>query len=280
MAKWRQIQAETGQAWDVVARAKYQAEFNAHLEHLRSGRHNLLDVEFESLSPLLQGAHVVHLQCSHGLDALGLLNAGAASVVGIDISSEMIRQARAKALALGVTSAEFRVADALDLPADLHDTSDLVYTGRGSLPWILDIDRWGASVAQLLKHGGSVFIHEGHPLDALWDRQAERPVLRAEASYFNQVPAEAPGFPASIVEREIGAARPRMVERHWRPGEVIRALLSHGLVLRAYAEHPQLFWDQFPHWPDDLKNRLPHSYSVLAQKTGNQTAAGSGEDAW
>lgn len=270
MGEWRQIQAETGRAWDVVARARYEAELDDHLEQLRSGRHNLLDVELESLSPLLQGAHVVHLQCSHGLDALGLLNAGAASVVGIDISSEMIRQARAKASALRITSAEFKVADVLDLPADLDGTADLVYTGRGSLPWILDIDRWGASVAQLLKPGGSVFIYEGHPLDALWDREADRPVLRAGASYFNPVPAEAPGFPVSVVEREVRDARARMVERQWLPGEVIRALLSQAaMVLRAYSEHSQLFWNQFPNWPDELKDRLPHSYSILAQKNGD-----------
>lgn len=266
----RRVQAETGRGWDVVARAKYEAEFDDHLEQLKAGHHNLLGVELETLGPLLPGAHVVHLQCSHGFDALGLLNAGAASVVGVDISSQMIRQARAKAAALGVTSAEFRVADVLDLPADLYGTADLVYTGRGSLPWILDIERWGTVVARLLRPGGRIFVYEGHPLDAVWDRQADGPVLRADASYFNSTPAEAPGFPASVVEREVGDGRPSMVERQWLPGDVIQALLSQNLVLRTYAEHPQLFWNQFPNWPEDLLNRLPHSYSVVAEKTGDQ----------
>lgn len=269
MAEWRQVQAETGKAWDVVARAKYEGEFEAHLELIRSGQHNLLGVELEILGPLVRGAHVVHLQCSHGLDALGLLNAGAASVVGVDISPEMIRQANAKASELGITAAEFRASDVLELPRDLSGTADLVYTGRGSLPWVLDIDRWGASVMQLLRPGGSAFIFEGHPLDALWDREAERPALRPHASYFEQTPVEVPGFPASVVEREMGTVRPRMVERQWRPGQVIGSLLSQGMVLREYAEHPQLFWDQFPRWPEDLKGRLPHSYSILAQKSGS-----------
>ena len=264
--RWRQSQAETGQGWDVVARAKYEAEFEARLDHIRSGRHTLLDVELERLGPLLQDAHVVHLQCSHGLDAFGLLNAGAASVVGIDISAEMVQQARATASTLGITAAEFRVSDALDPPADLRGTADLVYTGRGSLPWLLDIGRWGASVTGLLKPGGRAFVFEGHPLDALWDRRADGPVLRSGVGYFDEEPAEAPGFPASVVERELGGVRPRMLERQWRPGQVMGALVLHGMTLREYAEHPRLFWDQFPEWPEELRSRLPHSYSILAEK--------------
>lgn len=266
MVDWRHVQAETGKAWDLVARAKYREEFEDHLELLRSNRHNLLGVEMDILGPLLPGAHVVHLQCSHGLDALGLLNAGASSVMGVDISPEMIRQANAKASALAVTSAAFCVSDVLELPADLSGTADLVYTGRGSLPWVMDIERWGASVMSLLKPGGSVVIFEGHPLDALWDRDAEGLVLRSDASYFEETPGEVPGFPASVVEREQGPARPRMQERQWRPGQVIAALLSEGMALRSFAEHPLLFWDQFPAWPEELKGRLPHSYSIVAQK--------------
>ena len=258
---------ETAKAWDVVARTKYQAEFDQHVELLRSGRHNLLEPEVEALTALLPGSHVVHLQCSHGLDALGLLNAGAASVLGVDISDEMIMQAKAKAAALGTTSASFICRDATDLPPELDETADLVYTGRGSLPWILDLSVWAESVRRLLKPGAHVFVFEGHPLAALWNRDADHLQLRSAAAYFSDDVTEAPGFPADVVRRKLGDARPRMLERNWRPGEVIDALISVGLSLVRFREYPVLFWDQFPRWPEELKERVPNSYSILARRS-------------
>ncbi len=256
---------ETAKAWDIVAKKKYEAEFTEHVEHLHLGNHNLLDVELEIIGPLLPDARVINLQCSHGLDALGLINAGAASVLGIDISSEMVRQARAKAAAIGSTSAEFLVADVTHLPSELDGTADIIYTGRGSLPWILDLGAWSRSVSKLLRPGGCVFVFEGHPLDALWNREASGLELQAGASYFENEAREAAGFPASVVAREVGAERPLMRERQWRLDEVIEVLLAVGLELKKFREYPVLFWDQFPKWPSELKGKLPHSYALLAQ---------------
>lgn len=256
---------ETARAWDVVARAKYRDELDEHVARLKAGAHNLLPEEAEILESLLPGADVVHLQCSHGLDTLGLLNAGARSVVGVDISGEMIAQARAKAEAVGAAEASFVCADATSPPPALSETADLVYTGRGSLPWILDLGSWADAVRGVLRPGGRLFLFEAHPLTRLWDRDASEPELRAEVGYFDTVPSEDPGFPASVVERELGGARPRMVERHWRPGEVIESLLGRGFHLELFREFPTLYWNQFPNWPDEVRRRLPNSYAVLAR---------------
>jgi ubiquinone/menaquinone biosynthesis C-methylase UbiE len=158
-------QEENGVAWDVVAQAKYEAEMEEHIEHLRAGGHTLLPPEVDALRPHLSGAHVVHLQCSHGLDALGLFNLGAGSVTGIDISPAMIRQAQRKASALG-RSATFVCADVLDVPARFDGSADIVYTGKGALPWIMDLTAWAKVVARLLRPGGRVFIFEGRALGA------------------------------------------------------------------------------------------------------------------
>ena len=40
---------ENGAAWDIVARAKYEAEMEEHIEFLRAGGHTLLDPELEAL---------------------------------------------------------------------------------------------------------------------------------------------------------------------------------------------------------------------------------------
>lgn len=257
---------ETGAAWDVIARQKYRTEFDDHVALLKSGSDNLLPDERDLLEPLLRGAHVVHLQCSHGLDALGLLNAGAASVVGVDISPEMVAQARAKAEAVGATRARFVVADASDPPGSLDGTADLIYTGRGALPWILDLPRWASAAARLLKPGGHLFVYEGHPLANLWDRSASELRLRDGVGYFDTEAGEVPGFPADVVDRAMGLKRPRMLERHWRPGEVVEALVGAGFRVLKTPEFPTTFWNQFPSWPDALRERLPNSYAVLAER--------------
>ena len=258
---------ENGAAWDIVARAKYEAEIEEHIAFLRAGGHTLLTPEIEALRPHLSRAHVVHLQCSHGLTALGLLNLGAGSVTGIDISPAMIQQAQHKASALG-RSATFVCADVLEVPASFDGSADIVYTGGGALPWMMDLKAWAKVIARLLRPGGRVFIFEGHPLDALWEREADSLQLRQDVGYFDTVPRESPGFPAEVVERELGPQRPRLVERFWTPAEVITSLLSAGLTLELFQEHPLLYWNQFPRWSAGLIARLPHSYSLLAVRHG------------
>ena len=185
--------------------------------------------------------------------------------MGVDSSAEMIAQAKAKAQAVGADSASFMCCDVTDVPADLDGTADLVYTGRGSLPWIFDLAAWAKSVARLLKPRAHIFIFEGHPLASLWDREAEGLQLRGDVGYFDAEATEDPGFPASVVRREMGAEGPQMLERHWPPGDVMDALIAANLDIRLFREFPILFWDQFPHWPEELKGRLPNSYAILAQ---------------
>ena len=257
---------ENRAGWDVVARAKYEAEMEEHIEFLRAGGHTLLAPEIEALRPHLSRAHVVHLQCSHGLDALGLLNLGAGSVTGIDISPTMIRQAQQKASALGLP-AIFVCADVLEVPARFDGSADIVYTGKGALPWMMDLKAWAKVIARLLRPGGRVFIFEGHPLDALWEKEADLLELRQDAGYFDPMPRESSGFPAELLERELGPHRPRMRERFWTPAEVITSLLSAGLTLELFQEHPLLYWNQFPKWSEGLIARLPHSYSLLSLKS-------------
>lgn len=135
-------------------------------------------------------------------------------------------------------AAEFYCADAGDPPSELTETADVVYTGRGAVPWIQDLKPWSAAVRRLLRSGGHFFLFEGHPLDALWDRDADHFVLRAGVSYFDGEAREHPGFPASVVSRELSGDGPRMLERYWRPGQVIEELLAVGLSLVHFGEYP------------------------------------------
>jgi SAM-dependent methyltransferase len=259
----RQTHAEIARGFDAIAASKYRAELADRIALLRSGEHSLLHVEVEELRDLLPGASIVHLQCSHGLDALSLLTLGASDVSGVDLSSEMIQLATELTQQLGLTARWF-CADVVDPPAELRASADLVYTGKGSLPWIMDLDAWATSVHSLLKPGGRLYLFEGHPLDNLWDRESENLQLRADGSgYFDSEPRENSGFPASALRRvKPDTERPVMQEKFWRPDQIMAALADAGLQHEMYREHPELFWDQFPHWSNELRRRLPHSYSL------------------
>src|SRR5688572_1153125 len=87
-------------AWDLVAR-KYEASVESDIELLATGNTTLLAAELEALAPLLPRVRrAVHLQCSHGSDALSLWVLGATEVIGADFSPAMLELARRKSEAL------------------------------------------------------------------------------------------------------------------------------------------------------------------------------------
>lgn len=129
-------------AWDRAALA-YKDDIERDVAVLREGQNNLLVPERRILGDLSGVGRAIHLQCSHGLDALSLLNLGVDEVIGVDISRVMLDQAAQKSEALGA-KAKWVHCDVLDTPAGLDATADLVYTGRGALPWVCDLGRWAA----------------------------------------------------------------------------------------------------------------------------------------
>ena len=68
----------------------------------------------------------------------------------------------------------FLVSNVYDLPGPLEgERFEVVYTGRGALCWLPDLEPWAKAVAGFVKPGGSSYIHEGHPV--MWtiaDEQA------------------------------------------------------------------------------------------------------------
>ncbi len=85
------IHKETGAFWNAITDwygERDEAEFTRYLQ---SGGNFLFEHEQKllgDLSPWCKRA--IHLQCSHGNDALSLLRQGAAEVVGVDISERLL----------------------------------------------------------------------------------------------------------------------------------------------------------------------------------------------
>ena len=252
-----------------VQRAEVTPEQTERIAFLRAGGQALLAPEVRLLGDL--GAwcrRAIHLQCAAGTDTLSLWRLGAAEVVGVDISDAMIALAREKSAALDAP-AQWLQSDVLTTPHELDGTADLVYTGKGALNWLHDIDGWARVVARLLAPGGRFYIFEGHPLTWIFEHAA--PELRLDpryGDYFSNRPEPDQGWPDEYIG-ELSRPKTELAvkwERQWRFGEVMNALLAAGLRVEHFEEHPDAYWPQFPNLPQEIASKLPHTYSLLMRK--------------
>lgn len=231
-----------------------------------AGASSLNPIELDLLGDVA-GQRVLHLQCHFGQDSLSLSRLGA-HVTGVDLSDVAIAQARELNKQLGL-DAEFICADVYELPQQLHQQFEVVFTTYGVLGWLPDLDRWAGVVAHFLKPGGRLILVEFHPVVWMFDNS----FTRFDYSYFNR---------ETITEQETGtyADRAAPIETtsvSWNHSlsEVLGALLSQGLEIRHFAEYDYSPYNcfagledvgerhyQFPH----LRGKLPMVYSVVARK--------------
>lgn len=242
---------DTRRAWD-EASSKHVREYAEHLEQARTVR--LLPIEEELLGPLLPGAEVLHPQSGHGLDDHALLRLGARGVLGLDYSPTAVGAAQRRADELGVPC-RYEVAELPDtgLP---DQVADLVYTGKGALIWMADLDAWAREMHRLLRPGGHLFVYEAHPLVPLWAWDRDEARVRGDRSYFARSHVN-DTFPAR------GAT-----EHQATLAELVMTVLGAGFELLHLAEHPAPFW-----MPDGEEpaaawdGRLPNALSLLALRT-------------
>ncbi|SKC81688.1 class I SAM-dependent methyltransferase [Krasilnikoviella flava] len=242
------VDDDTRAAWAIASR-KYTDEYDALLEEARTVE--LLPVEVEALRPVVQGADVVHPMSGHGLDDLALARLGARSVHGLDYSEAPVASAQRRADELGLPC---RYTRATMPDSGLDDAcADLVYTGKGALIWVPDLDAFLAEVRRLLRPGGRFYVYEAHPLVPLWAWDADEIRVRPDRGYFERSHVN-DTFPGN------GA-----VERQHTLAELVMACLASGFELEHLEEHPDQFW--LPAGIDAAAwdGRVPNAFSLLAR---------------
>ncbi|MFF0266470.1 class I SAM-dependent methyltransferase [Kribbella sp. NPDC004536] len=247
-----QVVASNRVVWE-RASVKHVREYDELLEEAR-GETLLVPRERELLAEVLAAEPVVvHFQSGTGLDDVGLVKAGARRVISVDYSSVAAGAAQRRARELGV-DCRYVVAEVPGVP--LKDASaDLLYTGKGALIWMRDIDAWARDVARVVRPGGHLFVYEAHPAVPLWTWDTDEPRIRPDRSYFAESHIN-DTYPANGAQ-----------EWQWTLGQIVTAITAAGLHLKILEEYAEPFWRP----QDDTRaaaweGRLPNSYALLAQK--------------
>ena len=253
-------------AWDEAAE-RYERWLPEAIELIRSGGSNLFPVERELIGDLRgRCRRAIHLQCAGGRDTLSLWNQGADEVVGLDFSPRMLELAARLSEAVGAP-AQWILADVLDAPTELNGTADLVYTGRGALIWLQDLDAWAAVIARLLAPGGRLVLFEGHPVEWLFDADADGHWVATGYDYFAGPEASRGWEPAYIDRLSIpDGEQSWKFARTWTIGEVVTAIVHAGLRLAQLTEHPVDWWAGHGDVRPEERGRIPLSFSVVARR--------------
>lgn len=225
-------------AWDELHRRRAEAT---------AGELGIPDWVRERL-PDVKGRHVLHLQCATGEQTAELAELGAL-VTGVDISGEALQVAREHA-----PNAVFIQGDVQALPTELRRRRfDLVFTGGGVLPWVLDLEAWASSVASALKPGGILLLFDGHPVVMCLDA-----ALHWRESYFRTEVETNVGW--EHFQRPGPEPTEEKHERFWQLGQIVTAVAEAGLVLTRLDEIPS---DR--HWRRQ-DPRVPGEFVLLARK--------------
>jgi SAM-dependent methyltransferase len=262
----RAMHAATRAAWDEAAE-RYESWLPEAVELIGSGGTNLFPVERDLIGDLHgRCRRAIHLQCAGGRDTLSLWNLGADEVVGVDYSPRMLELADRLATAVGAP-ATWVLADVLDTPGELDGTADLLYTGRGSLIWLQDLDAWARVIRRLLAPDGRFVIFEGHPVEWLFDAGEDGRWVATDYDYFGG-PEASRGWAPEYIDRLSldDADQSWKFARSWTLGEVITALLGAGLRLERVGEHPVDWWGGHGDVRPAERARIPLAFSVTGSR--------------
>ncbi len=234
----QQAEKQNQRLWDELASVHLEAY--EEVKMLREGREILDVIELADIGPV-RGKSLLHLQCHIGTDSLAWARQGAV-VTGIDFSEESIRCARQLSEELDLP-ARFIQSSVYDVRTVDEERYDIVYTSRGVLCWLRDLQEWGRIVADSLKPGGLFYLMETHPLLAAMEEVDG--VLVPTYPYFHQTsPMEWTGDGDYADPGYI--SKTSSLEWQWSVSDILHALLDAGLQIDLVKEYDRLFFKMFP----------------------------------
>jgi SAM-dependent methyltransferase len=161
----------------------------------------------------------------------------------LDFSQDAVTAATDIAARAGLSDrATFVCANVEDAPAALgHGTFDIVYVSLGALCWLPSVARWAAAAAALLAPGGRLYLHDVHPL--AWSLADDE--MRPAHTYFEEAEPFASNDTMTYTDQSRPLTSTRSYEWNHSLGEIVNALIDHGLRITQLIEHD---WTVWPRW--------------------------------
>jgi len=219
----------------------------------------------------VRGKSLLHLQCHFGMDTLSWARRGA-KVTGVDFSLPAVKAARRLAQRAR-TPARFVHSNLYDAPDVLHEQFDIVYTGKGAICWLPDIEGWARVVSGFLKPGGKLYLLDDHPIVEVFPNEEGLTRLEPKIPYFvsRSIREEYDGTYAT------GAKMKHRVSYSWihPASKLLSALIDSGLTIEQVREYPYTFWrrylfmhtDRSGYWHlNGSDGLIPLMWSVQARK--------------
>ena len=267
MAEWDSLVEENRMWWDERVPIHMASDFY-ELEAFMDGQSSLAAFEIEEIGGVA-GRSLLHLQCHFGLDSLSWARLGA-RVHGLDFSSVAIEAAEELTRSLGL-DASFAVGNVYDAWELLNEQFDIVYTGKGTVAWLPDLDAWAKVIAALLRPGGVFYVVDFHPFMGVFSYQK----VEVATDYFFGLPIVRADKAGSYAD--LGAQTTNNTTVQWQHpfGTLLTALAAGGLRIEFVHEFPFTFFERWPfaeRGQDGLYRlppgmpELPLAFSIRARK--------------
>ena len=236
------------------------------LPGFKAGKNVLTPIELTELGDT-KGKTMLHLQCHFGMDSLNWARLGA-KVTGVDLSDEAIKEAIKLNEELGL-DAKFICCNIYDLKEHLNGKFDIVFTSYGVIGWLPDLDKWAEIISFYLKPGGLFYMAEFHPVIWMFDDE----FTHIKYHYDNRELIVTENLATYTDHHTVIPGK----EYSWNHslGEVLNALISHGLRIEQFNEFmysPYPCFNNIVQGEDGnwrikgMEGKLPMVYSIRALK--------------
>ena len=241
MKEVKDFYRDNQEMWDAFAEANFSSETYKTKAFLE-GESTLSTIELNELGKLVNGKKLLHLQCHFGLDSLSWVREGAI-VTGVDISNKAIELARMIA-EKSKLNAKFIQSNIYDLPKNLDDKFDIVFTSYGVLCWLDNLEKWAEIIAHFLKPGGIFYIAEFHRFIWVFDWDAEDD-YKLKYNYFHE---EKPlSYTTTSSYAAVNKDKKEVRGHEWQHtmSDVINNLIKAGLQIKFLNEYPIAIFQRF-----------------------------------
>lgn len=139
-----------------------------------------------------RGKSIAQFCCNNGRELLSITQLGCARAVGFDIAENILAQARQTARDAGI-DCDFVQGNLLEMDERYYNSFDFIFFTIGAITWFKEPCELFAVVSKCLRPGGTLLIHDSHPVLNMLPFPDEEPfdgehLNRIAYSYFRKEP--------------------------------------------------------------------------------------------